>query len=184
VPKIQQKITPFLWFDTQAEEAAEFYTLIFENSRITRISRYEVGREVHGKEAGSVLTVAFEIEGQAFIALNGGPYFKFNEAVSFQVMCETQDEIDYFWSRLSEGGQEGQCGWLKDKYGLSWQVVPSALPQMLTDADGAKSERVMKALLQMKKFDLQALERAYTGLAAATTEAMSVGDVASLTRQE
>ena len=184
MPKIQQKITPFLWFDTQAEEAAEFYTLIFENSRITRISRYEVGREVHGKEAGSVLTVAFEIEGQAFIALNGGPYFKFNEAVSFQVMCETQDEIDYFWSRLSEGGQEGQCGWLKDKYGLSWQVVPSALPQMLTDADGAKSERVMKALLQMKKFDLQALERAYTGLAAATTEAMSVGDVASLTRRE
>ena len=184
MPKIQQKITPFLWFDTQAEEAAEFYTLIFENSRITRISRYEVGREVHGKEAGSVLTVAFEIEGQAFIALNGGPYFKFNEAVSFQVMCETQDEIDYFWSRLSEGGQEGQCGWLKDKYGLSWQVVPSALPQMLTDADGAKSERVMKALLQMKKFNLQALERAYTGLAAATTEAMSVGDVASLTRRE
>jgi len=173
MPKIQQKITPFLWFDTQAEEAAEFYTSIFENSRITRISRYgKVGREVHGKEAGSVLTVEFEIEGQAFIALNGGPHFKFNEAVSFQVTCETQDEIDYFWSKLSEGGQEGQCGWLKDKYGLSWQVVPSALPQMLTDADGAKSERVMKALLQMKKFDLQALERAYTGLAAATSEAM------------
>lgn len=173
MPKIQQKITPFLWFDTQAEEAAEFYTSIFENSRITRISRYgKAGREVHGKEAGSVLTVEFEIEGQTFIALNGGPHFKFNEAVSFQVTCETQDEIDYFWSKLSEGGQEGQCGWLKDKYGLSWQVVPSALPQMLTDADGAKSERVMKALLQMKKFDLQALARAYTGLAAATSEAM------------
>jgi predicted 3-demethylubiquinone-9 3-methyltransferase (glyoxalase superfamily) len=185
MPKIQQKITPFLWFDTQAEEAAEFYTSIFENSLITRISRYgKVGREVHGKEAGSVLTVEFEIEGQTFIALNGGPHFKFNEAVSFQVTCETQDEIDYFWRKLSEGGQEGQCGWLKDKYGLSWQVVPSALPQMLTDADGAKSERVMKALLQMKKFNLQALERAYTGLAAATTEAMSVGDVASLTRRE
>jgi len=164
MPEIQQRITPFLWFDTQAEEAAKFYTLIFENSRITRISRYgRVGREVHGKEAGSVLTVAFEIEGQAFIALNGGPHFKFNEAVSFQVMCETQDEIDYFWSRLSEGGQEGQCGWLKDKYGLSWQVVPSALPQMLTDADGAKSERAMGALLKMRKFDLEALKRAHIG---------------------
>ena len=180
MPKIQQKITPFLWFDTRAEEAAKFYTSIFENSRVTRISRYgKVGREVHGKEAGSVLTVEFEIEGQTFIALNGGPHFKFNEAVSFQVTCETQDEIDHFWSKLSEGGQEGQCGWLKDQYGLSWQVVPSALPRMLSDADGAKSERVMKALLQMKKFDLQALERAYTGLAAATSEAMSVGDVAS-----
>ena len=109
------------------------------------------------------MTVEFEIEGQTFIALNGGPHFKFNEAVSLQVTCETQDEIDYFWSKLSEGGQEGQCGWLKDKYGLSWQVVPSALPQMLTDADGAKSERVMKALLQMKKFDLQALARAHIG---------------------
>ena len=164
MPEIQQRITPFLWFDTQAEEAAKFYTLIFENSRITRISRYgRVGREVHGKEAGSVLTVAFEIEGQAFIALNGGPYFKFNEAVSFQVMCETQDEIDYFWSRLSEGGQEGQCGWLKDKYGLSWQVVPSALPQMLSDAEGAKCERAMGALLKMRKLDLEALERAYAG---------------------
>jgi predicted 3-demethylubiquinone-9 3-methyltransferase (glyoxalase superfamily) len=185
MPEIQQKITPFLWFDCEAEEAAKFYTSIFENSRITRISRYgKVGREVHGKEAGSVLTVEFEIEGQTFIALNGGPQFKFNEAVSFQVTCETQDEIDYFWSKLSEGGQEGQCGWLKDKYGLSWQVVPSALPRTLSDADSAKSERVMKALLQMKKFDLQTLEWAYTGLAAATTEAVSVGDVASLTRQE
>jgi predicted 3-demethylubiquinone-9 3-methyltransferase (glyoxalase superfamily) len=164
MPKIQQKITPFLWFDTQAEEAAKFYTSIFENSRITRISRYgKVGREVHGKEAGAVMTVEFEIEGQTFVALNGGPQFKFNEAVSFQVMCETPAEIDYFWSKLSKGGQEGQCGWLKDKYGLSWQVVPSVLPQMMTDADGAKSERVMNALLKMKKIDLQALERAYNG---------------------
>ena len=164
MPKMQQKITPFLWFDTQAEEAAKFYTSIFENSRIMRISRYgKVGREVHGKGAGSVLTVEFEIEGQTFIALNGGPHFKFNEAVSFQVMCETQDEIDYFWSKLSAGGQEGQCGWLKDKYGLSWQVVPSALPQMLTDADGAKSERAMGALLKMRKFDLEGLKRAYAG---------------------
>ncbi len=164
MPKMQQKITPFLWFDTQAEEAAKFYTSIFENSRITRISRYgKVEREVHGKEAGSVLTVEFEIEGQAFIALNGGPHFKFNEAVSFQVMCETQDAIDYFWSKLSAGGQEGQCGWLKDKYGLSWQVVPSALPQMLTDADGAKSERAMGALLNMRKLDLEALKRVFAG---------------------
>jgi predicted 3-demethylubiquinone-9 3-methyltransferase (glyoxalase superfamily) len=164
MPKIQQRITPFLWFDAQAEEAAKFYTSIFERSRIARISRYgEAGREVHGKKPGSVLTVEFEIEGQTFVALNGGPNFKFTEAVSFQVSCETQDEIDYFWSRLLEGGQEGQCGWLKDKYGLSWQIVPSALPQMLTDTDGAKSERAMAALMQMKKFDLATLQRAYAG---------------------
>ncbi|HKM88161.1 MAG TPA: VOC family protein [Xanthobacteraceae bacterium] len=164
MPRIKQKITPCLWFDTQAEEAARFYTSIFENSRITRISRYgKAGREVHGKEAGAVMTAEFEIEGQTFVALNGGPHFHFNEAVSFQVMCETQDEIDRFWNRLSQNGEEGRCGWLKDKYGVSWQVVPSALPRMMTDADGAKSERAMNALLKMKKFDLQALERAYTG---------------------
>lgn len=164
MPKIQQKITPFLWFDTQAEAAAEFYASIFENSRITRISRYgKAGRDVHGKEAGSVLTVEFEIEGQTFVALNGGPNFKFNEAVSFQVSCETQDEIDYFWSKLAAGGREGQCGWLKDRYGLSWQIVPTALPRMLTDADSAKSERAMAALMQMKKFDLATLQRAYAG---------------------
>ncbi len=163
MPKIQQKITPFLWFDTQAEEAAKFYTSIFENSRITRISRYgKVGREVHGKEAGSVLTVEFEIEGQTFIALNGGPHFKFNEAVSFQVSCDTQDEIDLFWSKLCEGGEESRCGWLKDKYGVSWQIVPSALPAMLTGGDGTKTERVMDALMQMKKFDVATLQRAYS----------------------
>jgi predicted 3-demethylubiquinone-9 3-methyltransferase (glyoxalase superfamily) len=164
MPAIQQKIAPFLWFDTQAEEAAKFYTSIFANSAIKRVSRYgKAGREVHGKEAGSVLTVEFEIEGQTFVGLNGGPQFKFNEAVSFQVSCETQDEIDYLWSRLSQDGEEGQCGWLKDKYGVSWQIVPSALPQMMDDADSVKSERAMNALLKMKKLDLAALKRAHAG---------------------
>ncbi len=161
---IKQKIAPCLWFDSEAEDAAKFYTSIFANSRINKISRYgKAGHEVHGKEPGSVLTVEFEIEGQTFTALNGGPNFKFNEAVSFQVFCDTQQEIDYFWSKLTASGQESQCGWLKDKYGLSWQVVPSILPKLLTDADGAKSERVMAALMQMKKFDLAALQRAHAG---------------------
>ncbi len=164
MPTIKQKIAACLWFDTQAEEAAKFYTAIFENSRIKRVSRYgKAGREVHGKEAGSVMVVEFEIEGQTFTALNGGPHFKFNEAVSLQVFCETQDEIDYFWSKLSQGGEEGPCGWLKDKYGLSWQVVPSALPQMMADADGAKTDRIMNAVLKMKKFDLETLNRAHAG---------------------
>lgn len=163
-PKINSKITPFLWFDTQAEQAATFYVSIFADSRIKRVSRYgKIGRETHGNEAGSVLTVEFEIGGQTFVALNGGPRLKFNEAVSFQVTCDTQDEIDYFWNRLSDGGQEGHCGWLKDKYGLSWQVVPSALPQMLSDPDSAKSERAMAALLKMKKFDLAELQQAHAG---------------------
>jgi len=163
---IEQKITPCLWFDTQAEEAARFYVSVFEKSRINTISRYgEAGRDVHGKKPGSVLTVAFEIAGQSFTALNGGPHFKFNEAVSFQVFCDTQDEIDHFWSRLSQGGHESQCGWLKDKYGVSWQVVPSALPAMLTDADRTKSERVFDALMKMKKLDLDALTRAHAGQA-------------------
>jgi predicted 3-demethylubiquinone-9 3-methyltransferase (glyoxalase superfamily) len=163
---IKTKITPCLWFDTQAEAAAKHYTAIFPNSRINQISRYgEAGRDVHGKAAGSVMTVAFEIEGQTFVALNGGPHFKFNEAVSFQVMCDSQDEIDRYWSKLSEGGREGQCGWLKDKYGLSWQVVPSVLPQMITDADGARLDRMMSAIMAMKKFDLKALEHAYAGRA-------------------
>jgi predicted 3-demethylubiquinone-9 3-methyltransferase (glyoxalase superfamily) len=164
MPAIKQKISPFLWFDTQAEAAAKFYTAIFDNSRIKHISRYgQAGRDVHGKEPGTVLTVEFEIEAQTFIALNGGPQHRFSEAVSFQVSCETQDEIDYLWSRLSEGGEEGSCGWLKDKFGLSWQVVPSVLPQMLTDSDSAKSERAMDALMQMKKFDIATLQRAYSG---------------------
>ncbi len=164
MPAIKQKIAPCLWFDTQAEEAAKFYTAVFPNSRINKISRYgKAGCDVHGKEPGSVLTVEFEIEGQTFTALNGGPLFKFNEAVSFQVFCDTQNEIDYFWSKLTAGGRESRCGWLKDKYGLSWQVVPSILPALLTGADGAKSERVMAALMTMTKFDLAALKRAHAG---------------------
>ena len=156
------KIATCLWFDTQAEEAANFYASIFEDSKIGRISRYgKEGYEIHGKEAGSVLTVEFEIGGQPFVALNGGPQFRFNEAVSFQVHCETQKEIDYFWSKLSKGGEEGPCGWLKDRYGVSWQVVPTVLPAMLTDADPKKSQRVMKAFLQMKKFDVGELKRVY-----------------------
>jgi len=166
MPSIKQKITPCLWFDTQAEEAVKFYTSIFKNSRINKVSRYSnAGHDVHGKEPGSVLTVEFELEGQTFTALNGGPHFKFNEAVSFQVICDSQAEIDHFWHKLVDGGQEGQCGWLKDKYGVSWQIVPSALPKMLTDADSAKSERAMAALMQMRKFDLETLQRAFAGLA-------------------
>jgi predicted 3-demethylubiquinone-9 3-methyltransferase (glyoxalase superfamily) len=166
MPTIGRKITPFLWFDTQAEEAAKFYTSIFGNSRIKQVNRYgNAGRETHGKEAGSVMTVEFEIEGQTLVALNGGPHFKFTEAFSLQVSCETQAEIDYFWDKLSEGGEQSRCGWLKDKYGLSWQVVPAALPDMLMDADGAKSERAMGALMQMKKFDIATLQRAYAGQA-------------------
>ncbi len=164
MPEIKQKICPFLWFDTQAEEAAIFYTSIFDDSRINRISRYgSAGRETHGKQAGSVMIVEFELEGQTFVALNGGPHHKFNEAVSFQVSCDTQDEIDRFWSKLCAGGEESRCGWLKDKYGVSWQIVPSALPTMLTGSDGTKSERVMDALMKMKKFDVAALQRAYSG---------------------
>jgi len=166
MPTIKHKITPCLWFDTQAEEAARFYTSIFENSRIKRIARYgEAGRETHGKEAGSVITVEFEIDGQTFVALNGGPHIKFNEAISLQVSCETQDELDYFWNKLSDGGRESQCGWLKDKYGVSWQIVPSILSQMMADAERAKSERAMNALLKMKKFNLETLQRAYAGQA-------------------
>ena len=159
-----KKITPCLWFDTQAEEAAKFYASVFKNSKVGKISRYgKEGFEVHGKKAGTVMTVEFELEGQKFLALNGGPHFKFNEAVSFQVHCETQQEIDHFWSELAAGGQEGQCGWLKDKFGLSWQVVPSELPQMLTGAEGASLDRMMTAIMAMKKFDLETLRRARAG---------------------
>jgi len=164
MPIAKQKITPCLWFDTQAEEAANFYTAIFDNSRINKISRYtKAGRDVHGKEPGSVLTVEFELDGQTFTALNGGPHFRLNEAISFQVMCVGQAEVDYFWRRLGEGGEEGQCGWLKDKFGLSWQVVPQVLLQMLADEDGIKRERAMSALMAMKKFDIAALQRAFGG---------------------
>jgi predicted 3-demethylubiquinone-9 3-methyltransferase (glyoxalase superfamily) len=161
-----QKIAPCLWFDTQAEEAAKFYTGIFKNSKIVKIARYpEAGQEIHGKPAGSVMAVAFELDGQAFSALNGGPLFKFNEAISFQVNCETQEEVDYFWAKLSEGGDKKaqQCGWLKDKYGASWQVVPRVLLEMLNDLDSKKSQRAMTAMLKMKKFDIAELKRAYAG---------------------
>ena len=159
-----QKINPCLWFNTEAEEAAKFYCSVFKNSRMGRISRYvNEGQEIHGKEAGSVMAVEFEIAGQKFAALNGGPHFKFTEAVSFQVHCEDQEEVDYFWKTLSEGGTEGPCGWLKDQYGLSWQVVPKVLYEMLIAPDQEKAQRVTKAFLQMKKFDIAALKRAYAG---------------------
>lgn len=161
-----QKIIPCLWFDHQAEEAVAFYTGIFRNSRILKISRYgEAGKEIHGMAAGTVMTVEFELEGQAFTALNDGPLFKFNEAVSFQVMCKTQQEVDYYWEKLTEGGdvQAQQCGWLKDRFGVSWQVVPAALIDMVCDPDHEKTERVMHALLQMKKLDIKELEQAFVG---------------------
>ena len=161
-----QRITPCLWFDDQALQAAEFYTAIFKRSKIGRVTRYgEAGKEVHKKPAGTVLTVAFELDGQAFTALNGGPNFKFNEAISFQIDCETQEEVDHYWDKLSEGGDKKaqQCGWLKDKYGVSWQVVPRVLVEMISDPDTEKSGRAMKAMLQMKKIDIAALKRAYAG---------------------
>jgi predicted 3-demethylubiquinone-9 3-methyltransferase (glyoxalase superfamily) len=161
-----QKITPCLWFDDQAEEAVGFYTSIFKNSRIVGMSRYgEEGREIHGKPAGTVMTVAFELDGQAFTALNGGPIFKFNEAISLQVSCETQQEVDHYWTALSQGGDPNaqQCGWLKDRYGLSWQIVPRVLVEMMSGPSSEKSERVMKAMLQMKKIDIDGLKRAYAG---------------------
>ncbi len=161
---IGQRLTPCLWFDTQAEQAANFYTSIFANSRIKQISRYsKAGQDVHGKAPGSVMMVAFELEGQTFTALNGGPQFKFSEAISFQVMCDSQDEIDRFWEKLSDGGQEGPCGWLKDRYGLSWQIVPSALPQLIAQSGGAALDRVMNAVMKMKKFDIEALKQAQKG---------------------
>src|ERR1700688_3865807 len=163
---IKQKISPCLWFDTEAEDAATCCTSVCKNPAIKQLSRSgKAGQEVHGKEPGSVMVVAFEIEGLTFTALNGGPQFKFDEAVSFQVMCDTQAEIDHFWTKLSEGGREGPCGWLKDKFGLSWQVVPSELPRMMTDAGSATVGRVMNAVLKMKKFDLDTLRRAHAGTA-------------------
>ena len=164
--KIGTRIAPCLWFDDQGEDAARFYTDVFPNSKIVAISRYpEAGREVHGRPPGSVLTVAFELDGQPFTALNGGPVFKFNEAVSLQVYCDTQQEVDYYWDKLRAGGDEKaqQCGWVKDKFGLSWQVVPVAVLDMLVDPDHAKSERVFAAIMTMKKLDIAALKRAYEG---------------------
>ena len=159
-----QKITPCLWFDSNAVEAVKFYTSIFKKSKIRKIARYtEEGYEIHGRPAGTVMTIEFELKGQTFTALNGGPVFKFNEAISFQVNCKTQEELDYYWKKLSKGGDEKaqQCGWLKDKYGVSWQIVPSVLAEMLQDKDAEKRGRVMNALLQMTKLDIQRLKQAY-----------------------
>src|SRR5256714_9780465 len=152
-----QKITPFLWFDTEGEAAAQFYTSLFPNSRIVDVTHYG---SAGPRPEGTVMTVSFELDGLKFVALNGGPQFTFNEAVSFQVMCESQDEVDTYWSKLSEGGEEGPCGWLKDRFGLSWQIVPTRLPELLEDPDREKSQRVMAAMLEMRKIDVEALERA------------------------
>lgn len=161
--QLQRRISPCLWFENQAEAAANFYTGIFQHSRITKITHYtEAGKEVHKKAPGSVMTVEFELDGQQFTALNGGPEFKFNEAVSFQIHCQTQQDIDYFWERLTVGGDPKAqiCGWLKDRYGLSWQVVPDRLNELIADDDRERAGRVMTALLKMKKIDLNELERA------------------------
>jgi len=167
MPIAGPNITLCLWFDTQAEEAANFYVSVFKNSRIGKISRYgKAGQDVHGKKEGSVMVVEFELDGRPFVALNGGPNFKFTEAVSFQIFCDTQDEIEFFWNALTKGGHEGPCGWLKDKYGLSWQVVPSVIPKMMSDPDAQKSDRVMNEVLKMKKLDLKKLTRAYEGQSA------------------
>lgn len=157
--KADKKITPCLWFDKEAEEAANFYVSVFKNSSINQISRYgNEGKDIHGMDAGTVLTVSFSLNDQPFLALNGGPVFKFNESVSFQVFCDTQEEIDYYWNNLiKDGGQESQCGWLKDKYGLSWQIIPTVLSELMSSGDIDKSDKVMKAFLKMKKFDIQSL---------------------------
>ena len=162
MPSIR-KIAPCLWFDSQAEEAAKFYVGIFKNSKLGRIARYsDAGKEAHRRPAGSVMTVEFELEGQPFTALNGGPVFSFNEAISFQIDCDTQEEVDYYWAKLSAGGdpKAQQCGWLKDKLGLSWQVVPRLLTELMTDPDRGKADRAMEAMLQMKKIDIAELKRA------------------------
>ncbi len=152
------KITPFLWFDNQAEEAAKYYTSIFKNSKIGQISRYGEGMPL---PAGTVMTVSFTLDGQEFTALNGGPVFKFNESVSFYILCETQAEVDAYWEKLTSGGEEGQCGWLKDKFGLSWQVVPKTLIELMNDKDREKAQRVTEAMLKMKKIDVSLLQQAY-----------------------
>ena len=152
-----KKITPCLWFDTEGEEAATFYTSVFPNSRITEIARYG---SAGPREEGTVMTVSFELDGHEFVALNGGPDFTFNEAISFQIDCEDQDEVDRYWKTLSEGGEEGPCGWLKDTYGVSWQIIPTALPRLLADPDQEKAQRVMQAMLSMRKIEVAELERA------------------------
>lgn len=158
-----QKITPFLWFDNNAEEAVNFYVSTFKNSKVGNTTRYnEASAKAAGRPEGSVMTMEFQLEGQNFVAINGGPHFKFTEAISFVVNCETQEEVDYFWEKLTaDGGQESQCGWLKDKYGLSWQITPRVLIEMIGDKDPQKAQRVMEAMLQMKKIDIATLKRAY-----------------------
>lgn len=166
MPARVQRITPCLWFDDQGEEAAQFYCTIFPNSRVGKVSRYgKEGREIHGKPEGSAMSVEFELDGQPFTAINGGPVFKFTEAISFQIHCETQEEVDHYWERLLEGddAQPQQCGWLKDRYGVSWQVIPRTLIELVSDATSEKSQRAMRAMLQMQKIDVAALRRAYDG---------------------
>ena len=166
MPKAIQRITTFLWFDDQAEAAANFYVSIFKNSKIGSITRYdEEAAKAAGRPKGSVMTVAFDLDGQDFTALNGGPLFKFTEAISLVVNCQTQEEVDHFWEKLSAGGEEVQCGWLKDRFGVSWQVVPTVLVEMLQDKDAEKSKRVMAAMLKMKKIDIEPLKKAYEGRA-------------------
>lgn len=160
-----QKITPFLWFHNQAEQAAKFYVSIFNHSKIGNIARYgAAAAKVSGKSKGTVMTVAFDLGGQKFTALNGGPLFKFTEAISFVVNCQTQKEVDALWAKLSKGGEKGRCGWLKDKYGVSWQIVPIGLDKLISGPDAVKSERVMAALLKMDKLDIKILRQAYAGL--------------------
>jgi len=164
--QFRSKIVPCLWFDNQAEEAAKHYVSIFKDSRIVDISRYgEVGQEIHGQKPGTVMVVAFELEGQSFTALNGGPLFQFNEAISLQIMCETQEEVDDYWNKLTAGGdpKAQQCGWLKDKYGVSWQVVPTIAIELTSDQASPKGQRAMQAMFGMKKLDIAALKRAYEG---------------------
>jgi predicted 3-demethylubiquinone-9 3-methyltransferase (glyoxalase superfamily) len=156
---MKNQVVPCLWFDNQAEEAANFYILVFKNSKIENINYYgKEGYEIHEQKEGTVLTIVFKINGQSFTALNGGPLFKFNESISFQIFCESQEEIDYYWSKLTEGGEEGQCGWLKDKFGISWQIIPAILPELMSDP--TKAGRVTNAFLHMKKFDIEGLLQA------------------------
>jgi predicted 3-demethylubiquinone-9 3-methyltransferase (glyoxalase superfamily) len=164
--ELARKITPCLWFDGQAEEAARFYTSVFPNSKIDQVSRFtDAGQEIHGQAKGTVMAVSFELDGEPFVALNGGPLFKFTEAISFQVFCRDQAEVDRYWDALTEGGDPNaqQCGWLKDKFGVSWQVVPLAMMEWMSDRDAAKAARVTEAMLRMKRFDIEALRRAHAG---------------------
>lgn len=160
---MKQRITPNLWFDTEAEDAARFYVSVFKHARIVNVTHYT---EAGPRPAGTVMTVEFELDGQRFVGINGGPQFKFDEAVSFEIGCETQEEVDYYWERLSEGGEEGQCGWLKDRYGLSWQVVPTGMEEVFADPDPKRAERAMQAMLGMTKIDIAALRRAADGVPA------------------